>query len=48
MGNSASKEFYEPLGFKIFAGDPWQNHPILKNENSLTCLIFSLELEARG
>ncbi|ANW95903.1 glyoxalase [Wenyingzhuangia fucanilytica] len=35
----ASKQFYENLGFKIFAGDIQQNYLIMKNENSLIGLF---------
>ncbi len=34
-----SKQFYENLGFKIFAGDIEQNYLIMKNENSLIGLF---------
>ncbi len=34
-----SKEFYETLGFKIFAGDVNKNYLIMKNENSLIGLF---------
>jgi len=34
-----SKEFYEYLGFKVFAGSMEQNYLILKNENSLIGLF---------
>lgn len=30
-----SQEFYEALGFKVFAGNPEMNYLIMKNENSL-------------
>ena len=36
---NASKEFYENLGFKVFAGDIEKNYLILKNENSLVGLF---------
>lgn len=36
---STSKEFYEHLGFKVFAGSMEQNYLILKNENSLIGLF---------
>lgn len=36
---NASKEFYEGLGFKIFAGDMKMNYLIMKNENSLIGLF---------
>jgi predicted lactoylglutathione lyase len=35
----ASKEFYEKLGFKVFAGDMEKNYLIMKNENSLIGLF---------
>lgn len=35
----ASKEFYENLGFKIFAGDIERNYLIMKNEHSLIGLF---------
>ncbi len=35
----ASKEFYENLGFKVFAGDINKNYLIMKNENSLIGLF---------
>ncbi|WP_109300291.1 VOC family protein [Aquimarina sp. AU474] len=35
----ASKEFYETLGFKVFAGDIEKNYLIMKNENSLIGLF---------
>ena len=34
-----SKEFYEKLGFQIFAGSAEQNYLIMKNENSLIGLF---------
>ncbi len=34
-----AKQFYENLGFKIFAGDLKKNYLILKNENSLIGLF---------
>lgn len=34
-----SKEFYENLGFKIFAGDIEQNYLIMKNEDTLIGLF---------
>ena len=34
-----SKEFYETLGFKVFAGDIDKNYLIMKNENSLIGLF---------
>jgi catechol-2,3-dioxygenase len=36
---NASKEFYETLGFKVFAGDIEQNYLIMKNEDSLIGLF---------
>ena len=36
---NASKEFYEALGFKVFAGDSKQNYLIMKNEHSLIGLF---------
>ena len=35
----ASKQFYENLGFSIFAGDIGKNYLIMKNENSLIGLF---------
>ncbi|MBL1213416.1 MAG: VOC family protein [Ignavibacteriae bacterium] len=35
----ASKQFYENLGFKVFAGDINQNYLIMKNEDSLIGLF---------
>ncbi len=35
----ASKEFYEHLGFQVFAGDIKQNYLIMKNENTLIGLF---------
>ena len=34
-----SKEFYETLGFKVFAGDIEKNYLIMKNKNSLIGLF---------
>ena len=36
---SASKEFYEKLGFSVFAGDMEKNYLIMKNEDSLIGLF---------
>lgn len=36
---NASKEFYETLGFKVFAGDIERNYLIMKNEDSLVGLF---------
>jgi len=36
---NASKEFYETLGFKVFAGDIEKNYLIMKNEDSLIGLF---------
>jgi predicted lactoylglutathione lyase len=36
---SASKKFYETLGFKVFGGDMKQNYLIMKNENALIGLF---------
>ncbi|MGB5783731.1 MAG: VOC family protein, partial [Eudoraea sp.] len=36
---NASKEFYESLGFKVFAGAFEQNYLIMKNEDSLIGLF---------
>jgi len=36
---NTSKEFYEKLGFKVFAGDASKNYLIMKNENSLIGLF---------
>lgn len=35
----ASKEFYESLGFSVFAGDLEKNYLIMKNESSLIGLF---------
>ena len=34
-----SREFYETLGFKVFAGSPEQNYLIMKNEEALVGLF---------
>ncbi|RTE54653.1 VOC family protein [Arenibacter aquaticus] len=34
-----SKEFYEKLGFSVFAGDPSMNYLIMKNGNALIGLF---------
>ena len=36
---NASKQFYENLGFKIFAGGMEMNYLIMKNENALIGLF---------
>ncbi|HMJ47039.1 MAG TPA: VOC family protein [Ferruginibacter sp.] len=36
---NASKQFYENLGFNVFAGDLKKNYLIMKNENSLIGLF---------
>lgn len=36
---NVSKEFYENLGFKVFAGDIENNYLIMKNENNLVGLF---------
>ncbi|CAN5529409.1 hypothetical protein BH10BAC2_BH10BAC2_08750 [soil metagenome] len=36
---TASKQFYEKLGFKIFGGDITMNYLIMKNENALIGLF---------
>jgi catechol-2,3-dioxygenase len=36
---NVSKEFYENLGFKVFAGDMEKKYLIMKNENSLIGLF---------
>jgi catechol-2,3-dioxygenase len=36
---NVSKEFYEDLGFKVFAGDMEKKYLIMKNENSLIGLF---------
>ena len=38
----ASKQFYEALGFKVFAGDLKKNYLIMKNENSLVGLFYGM------
>jgi len=35
----ASKQFYETLGFSVFAGDIKQNYLIMKNEGTLIGLF---------
>ena|SRR5690606_17303703 len=35
----ASQQFYETLGFKVFAGDIEKNYLIMKNENALIGLF---------
>ena len=39
---NASKQFYENLGFKVFAGDIKKNYLIMKNENSLIGLFYGM------
>ncbi len=39
---NASKQFYETLGFKVFAGDIEKNFLIMKNENSLIGLFHGM------
>lgn len=36
---TASKQFYENLGFKVFGGDITTNYLIMKNENALVGLF---------
>lgn len=36
---NVSKQFYEQLGFSVFAGGPEQNYLIMKNEQSLIGLF---------
>jgi len=36
---NVSKEFYENMGFKVFAGEIEKNYLIMKNENSLIGLF---------
>ena len=36
---NSSKQFYENLGFEVFAGDLEKNYLIMKNENSLIGLF---------
>ena len=36
---NASKEFYETMGFSVFAGDPDRNYLIMKNGNALIGLF---------
>lgn len=38
----ASKQFYETLGFKVFAGDLEKNYLIMKNESSLIGLFHGM------
>jgi len=37
-----SKDFYEKLGFMVFAGSMEQNYLIMKNEESLVGLFFGM------
>src|ERR1700754_3631439 len=39
---NASKQFYENLGFTVFAGDLAKNYLIMKNENSLIGLFHGM------
>ena len=39
---SASKEFYEKLGFNVFGGSMEQNYLIMKNGNSLVGLFHNM------
>jgi catechol 2,3-dioxygenase-like lactoylglutathione lyase family enzyme len=39
---NASKQFYEHLGFKVFAGDMKQNYLIMKNGNALIGLFYGM------
>ena len=39
---NASKQFYENLGFKVFAGDLKNNYLIMKNGNSLIGLFYGM------
>lgn len=39
---NASKQFYENLGFKVFAGDLKKNYLIMKNEHSLIGLFHGM------
>lgn len=39
---NVSKEFYENLGFKVFAGGMEQNYLIMKNENALIGLFHGM------
>lgn len=39
---AASKQFYEALGFIVFAGDLKQNYLIMKNGNSLIGLFYGM------
>ena len=41
---AVSREFYEKLGFSVFAGGKEKNYYIMKNETSLICL-FQVMLE---
>lgn len=38
----ASREFYEKLGFSVFAGDPGKNYLIMKNGNALIGLFHGM------
>ncbi|MFT3704152.1 MAG: VOC family protein [Agriterribacter sp.] len=39
---NASKQFYENLGFKVFAGDLKKNYLIMKNGNALIGLFYGM------
>ena len=39
---NASKQFYEHLGFKVFAGDLGKNYLIMKNEDSIIGLFLGM------
>lgn len=39
---TASKQFYENLGFRVFAGDLSKNYLIMKNENALIGLFHGM------
>lgn len=39
---NASKEFYEKLGFSVFAGDFSKNYLIMKNGNALVGLFYGM------
>ncbi|TXK29869.1 VOC family protein [Pontibacter qinzhouensis] len=38
----ASKQFYENLGFQVFAGDLEKNYLVMKNENALIGLFHGM------
>ena len=39
---TASKQFYESLGFNVFGGDVKKNYLIMKNSNALIGLFYGM------